>query len=93
MIKNLSIIDNIENNLNLRLRIDIHLNEMTLTIQRKTESLKIENDYTDKFSITDETEVDVIFKQFYKDYLKLREVEEYWEDNFHGMKVIEFNED
>ena len=40
-----------------------------------------------------DSEMDKIFLKFYKNYLNLNEIEDYWEENFQESKVIEFNLD
>lgn len=77
----------------LRLKIEIHLNEMRLTIEKKMESMEIDEIYSDIYNISMDTEIDEIFNEFYNKFLKLKDIENYWSNNFKGATVIELNED
>jgi hypothetical protein len=77
----------------IRLKIDIHLNKMKLTIQKKLESLDIRDVYTDDFEIDEESDMTEIFHEFYKDYIRLTNIEYYWNDILKKGKVVEINMD
>ena len=83
----------IKNDPNLRIKIDIKLDEMELTIQRKLESLDIVDDYSEYFIIDTESKIDEIMLKFYQDYLKLKEIEEFWKQELDDAKVVEFEEE
>lgn len=65
----------IENNKDLELFIQIHLNQMTLTIIRKLESLNKINEYSKRFEINEESKFDEIFEDFYVEYIELKNIE------------------
>lgn len=83
----------IKNDPNLRIKIDIKLDKMELTIQRKLESLDIVDDYSEYFIIDTESKIDEIMLKFYQDYLKLKEIEEFWKQELDDAKVVEFEEE
>jgi hypothetical protein len=95
MIKKLSILEKIEEDKlvepNLRLKIDINLDKMTLILEKKLKSLEVIEEYSKTYTIDEESELDDILDEYYKEYLKLKSIENYWSDALKDTEVIEFN--
>lgn len=94
MIKKFSILENLPNGdivePDVRLMIEIHLDEMTLVIQKKLKSMEIREEISEVFQIDEETPIDDLINKFYLKYLKLKEIENYWTDKLKNTEVIDF---
>ena len=95
MRKKLAILENLPNGdvvePNVRLMIDIHLDKLTLIIQKKLKTMEIRDEYFEEFTIDEETPIDDLINQFYLKYLKLSDIEDYWDNALKNTEVIEFD--
>lgn len=83
---------NITNNKNLRLKIKISLDKMNLIIERKLPSLEVIKDYEETVDVNLETNIEDVFNDFYKRYLDLKEIENFWKNELKDGETIEFKE-
>jgi len=95
MKKKLSILEKLPNGEvvepNVRLMIDIHLDRLTLIIQKKLKSMEIREEFSETFQIDEKTPIDDIINDFYLKYLKLKDIEIYWDNTLKDTEVIEFD--
>lgn len=82
----------IKNDTDLRLKMDFRLNKLILTLEKKLTSMEIIPIFIRTFEIDKESKIDEILENFYEEYLKLKEIEEFWSNEFAEAKVIEFGE-
>ena len=83
----------IENDPTLRLVINIHLDIMNLSIEKKYESMEIVEMYTKSYTIDSTSELDKIFEEFYIEYLRKRDIELFFKQEFEDTELIKFPEE
>lgn len=81
----------IENDPSLRLVVNIKLNNMILSIEKKFESLEVGEVYKKEYTIDMDSKLDLIFEEFYIEYLKLKDIELYWKESLKEGEIIKFN--
>lgn len=83
----------IQNDPNLRLVVNINLDDMNLHIEKKLESLEVIQVFTKQYKIDVDSKLEEIFEEFYLEYLKRKDIELYWKETLKDATFVEFKLD
>ena len=75
----------------VRLKIKFHLDKMTLILQKKLKTMEVITEYSEEFTVDEESPIDDIIHDFYIKYNRLKNIENYWSNNLKNTEVIEFD--
>lgn len=78
---------------NERLVININLNKLTLSIEKKLKNLQNVIVYTENFDIDLETELDELIENFYSRYEEKLTIQVYWENELKEATKINLDSD
>lgn len=78
---------------NERLVININLNKLTLSIEKKLKNLQNVIVYTEDFDIDLETELDELIENFYSRYEEKLTIQVYWENELKEATKINLDSD